>query len=186
MKHRFDPKKAHILESEWRKKVFPPETIVGFIEELEGLRKNVAFDIGAGTGYLTVPLARIFKKVYAVEISSEMAEKLRKRVEEEGLLNVGIIVSESPPEIDFKIDLVLFSNVLHEMDNPEEYIMWASRAEFVVVAEWKKEEMEFGPPLDERISEDELSEMAKNSGMEIVKRKELPFHYLVALKKVSS
>ncbi len=169
MKHRFDPKKAHVLDSEWRRRVFPPEKVVEFIESLRP-KKNVLFDVGAGTGYLTVPLARVFKKVYAVEVNEEMAEILRKRVEEEKLLNVGIIVSDKPPEVDFKIDVVLFSNVLHEMDNPEEYLEWASRAEYVVVAEWKKEEMDFGPPIDERLSIEEIEKLSK---MKLVKSENL-------------
>ncbi len=180
MKHRFDPKKAHVLDSEWRRRVFPPEKVVEFIESLRP-KKNVLFDVGAGTGYLTVPLARVFKKVYAVEVNEEMAEILRKRVEEEKLLNVGIIVSDKPPEVDFKIDVVLFSNVLHEMDNPEEYLEWASRAEYVVVAEWKKEEMDFGPPIDERLSIEEIEKLSK---MKLVKSENLSYHYLAAFKKV--
>lgn len=180
MGHGFDVKNAKILDSEWRKKVFPPEKVIEFIESLKGLRKNVAFDIGAGTGYLTIPLSKVFKKVYAVEASREMAEILRRRVDEEKALNVGIIVSEKPPKIDFHINLVLFSNVLHEMDEPEEYLEWASNADYVVVAEWKKEKMEFGPPLDERIS---LEELLKISKLNLVKKLEFDYHYLVALKK---
>ncbi len=179
-KHKFDPKKAYILESEWRRKIFPPEKVIEFIESLRP-KKNVVFDIVAGSGYLTIPLVRIFKKVYAVEISEEMAKILRKRVEEEGLLNVGIILSDTPPNVDFKIDVVLFSNVLHEMDNPEEYLEWASRADYVVVAEWKKDEMEFGPPVEERLS---LEEIEKLSKLKLVKSEELGFHYLAAFKKV--
>ncbi|WP_202319264.1 class I SAM-dependent methyltransferase [Archaeoglobus neptunius] len=179
MPHIFDPEKAHILESEWRKKVFPPDRVMKFIDDIEGLRKNIAFDIGAGTGYLTVPLAKMFKKVYAVEINVKMAEKLRKRIEDEKVLNVGIIVSEKPPEIDFHIDLVLFSNVLHEMENPQEYLEWGSRADYVVVAEWKKEETEFGPPVNERLSLEEITDL---SGYKMVKFEELPFHYLAAFK----
>lgn len=177
--HKFDVKNAKILESEWRRRVFPCEKVIGFVESLKGLRKNVAFDIGAGTGYLTIPLSRVFKKVYAVEASMEIAEILRKRVDEEKALNVGIIVSEKPPEIDFHINLVLFSNVLHEMDEPGKYLEWASNADYVVVAEWKKEEMEFGPPLDERISLEELLEISK---LNLVKKMEFKYHYLVALK----
>lgn len=179
-KHKFNPKNAHILDSEWRRKIFPPEKVIDFIESLKP-KKNVAFDIGAGSGYLTIPLARIFKKVYAVEINEEMARILRKRVEEEGLLNVGIILSDSPPDVDFKIDVVLFSNVLHEMESPEEYLEWASRADYVVVAEWKKEEMDLGPPVEERLS---LEEIEKLSKLKLVKSEELSYHYLVAFKKV--
>mgnify|MGYP000737017587 CR=1 FL=1 len=179
MPHVFDPKKAHILDSEWRKRLFPPDEVIRFIESLKGLKKNVAFDIGAGTGYLTIPLAKIFKKVYAVEISLKMAEILRKRLTDEKVSNVGIIVSEKPPEIEFDINIILFSNVLHEMENPADYLAWSKRADFVVVAEWKKKEMQFGPPLEERISIKELEDMCD---LKLIKVKELPYHYLAAFK----
>jgi len=182
MPHVFDPKKAHILDSEWRRKVFPPDKVIRFIESIEGLKKNVVFDIGAGTGYLTIPLAKIFKKVYAVEISLEMAEILRKRLEYEKVPNVGIIITDEPPEIDFSVDLVLFSNVLHEMENPTDYLSWSKRADFVVVAEWKKEEMPFGPSLEERISIKELENMCNLNNLKLVKVEELPYHYLAAFK----
>ncbi len=179
-KHRFDPKNAHILDSKWRRKIFPPDKVIEFIESLRP-KKNVAFDVGAGSGYLTIPLARIFKKVYAVEISEEMAKILRKRVEEEGLLNVGIILSDTPPDVDFKIDVVLFSNVLHEMESSEEYLEWASKADYVVVAEWKKGETEFGPPVGKRLS---LEEIEKLSKLKLVRSEELSYHYLAAFKKI--
>ncbi len=52
--HRFNPKHAHVLNSGWRQKVFPAEEVVEFaLSEMR--RKEVAVDVGAGTGYLTVP-----------------------------------------------------------------------------------------------------------------------------------
>jgi hypothetical protein len=68
-----------------------------------------------------------------------MAEKLREKIRTAGgAKNIEIIISSKPPEIDFDINLVLFSNVLHEMENPEEYLSWARKSDYVVVAEWKK------------------------------------------------
>ncbi len=178
MPHIFEPEKAQILESEWRKKVFPAEKIVETINSIRDLKKNVAFDVGAGTGYLTVPLSRIFKKVYAVEISEKMVAKLRERLERDKILNVGIVLSEKPPEIDFKIDLVLFSNVLHEMDDPAGYLRWAERADYILVAEWKKD-AKYGPPPEERISLDELQSMCD---FKIILVDELPYHYIAVMK----
>lgn len=182
MPHRFSHEKAEILDSEKRRKFFPPEKVLGILEEIK-IRKEVAFDIGAGTGYLTIPLSRIFKKVYAVEISPEMIDILSKKLKENGILNVGIILSEKPPMVDFDVELVVFSNVLHEMDSPEEYLCWAKRARYVLVAEWKKEKSEFGPPLEERLSLEDILLMCKD--YDVVKILELPYHYVALLKKKS-
>ncbi len=179
MPHIFEPEKAQILESEWRKKVFPVEKIMEVIGSIDDLKKNVAFDIGAGTGYLTLPLSRVFKKVYAVEISEKMVSKLKERLEKNKILNVGIILTEKPPEIDFKVDLVLFSNVLHEMKDPATYLKWAERADYIIVAEWKKEKMKYGPPFEERISIEELQNMCD---LKIIRIDSLPYHYIVVMK----
>ena len=173
--------KIEKLESSQRKKLFPPDKVIGIIEGIEGMKKNIAFDIGAGTGYLTIPLSKIFKKVYAVEKSYEMAKKLQQRLKDEGVRNVGIIVTSEPPKIDFKIDLVVFSNVLHEMEDPIEYLRWARGAEFMLIVEWKKVQSDFGLPADKRISLEEILEICK--GYELVKISELPFHYVALLRR---
>ncbi len=145
MPHRFDPKHWQILESEWRRKILPVEPL---LRKVEGLRRrDVAFDIGAGTGYFTVHLARIFKRVYAVEVSVEMAKILASK----GLKNVGVIISDRPPEIDFEVDFVLFADSLHEIDCREEYIDWCCAHSYsVAVIDWKME-CEFGPPREDRL-----------------------------------
>lgn len=180
MPKKFSHIDAKILDSEQRKRFFPPEKVLGILEGT-GIRKEVAFDVGAGTGYLTIPLSKIFKRVYAVEISQEMVEILNEKLKENGIFNVGIILSEEPPEVDFAIDLVVFSNVLHEMDSPRDYLCWAKRAEFVLIAEWKKEEKDFGPPIDERLSLEEILSMCE--GYRVVRVQELPYHYVALLKK---
>ncbi len=146
MPHRFDPKNWHILESEWRRKILPVEPLIKKVMELP--RREVAFDVGAGTGYFTVHLAKLFKVVYAVEASEEMARILAGK----GLKNVGIIVSEEPIDVDFEIDFVLFADSLHEIDDVEGYLNWACRAKAIAVIDWKMD-CDFGPPKRDRLDE---------------------------------
>ncbi len=150
MPHRFDAKNWKILESEWRKKILPVDPLMKKISEIP--KRDVAFDIGAGTGYFTVHLARMFRKVYAVEINLEMAKILSSK----GLKNVGIIISDRPPEIDFEIDFVLFADSLHEIDCREEYVEWCCRnAKSFAVIDWRKD-CDFGPPKEDRLEEEEV------------------------------
>ena len=147
MPHKFDPKHWQILESEWRRQILPVDPLMEKLKELP--KKDIAFDIGAGTGYFTVTLAKLFRKVYAVEINQEIAKILASK----GLKNVGIIISEKPPKIDFEIDFVLFADSLHEIDEKEEYIEWTcENANAIAVIDWKKD-CEFGPPKDDRLDE---------------------------------
>ncbi len=145
MPHRFDGDWS-ILESEWRRKILPPDPLIDMIERLD--RRKIAFDIGAGTGYFTVHLARLFERVYAVECNVEFARILAGK----GLENVGIIVTDRPPEIDFEVDLVLFADSLHEIECKEEYADWCRRwAKYLAVIDWN-DRCEYGPPKDDRIN----------------------------------
>ncbi len=146
----------------------PKEVVVEEIRRIRGLRRNVAFDVGAGSGYLTVELAKIFKKVYAVERDWSIAEKLRGAAR-----NVGIIVSETPPPVDFEVNLVLFSNVLHELENPAEYLRWAAKADFTVVVEWKADS-----PLGPRRKID-VKELQRY--LTLLSLRELEHHYIAVL-----
>jgi protein-L-isoaspartate O-methyltransferase len=184
MKHIFDPEMAEILESEVRRRIEPVEVVIEKIEKLE--RKEIAVEVGAGTGYYTVPLSKIFKRVYAIDLSLKMAEKLNKKLSELKIRNVGIIVAEKPPKLDFPIDLILFANVLHEMDEPKEYLEWAKQANRILIVDWKKAKMEFGPPYEERLGEEEVLKML--GGFEVVEVdvNSLAYHYLILAKPLKS
>jgi ubiquinone/menaquinone biosynthesis C-methylase UbiE len=84
-------------------------------------------DVGAGTGYFTLPLARIVGltgRVYAVEIQPEMLSIVKRRASSVGLKNVvPILGSVTDPKLPAeKIDLILMVDVYHEFSHPYEMI----------------------------------------------------------------
>jgi len=165
-----------VLRSERRKKIMPVESF-----EKEVLLKlkfrDSAVDYGAGIGYFTIPLSKHFKKVYAVELNREMIEKLQKELENEGIKNVEIIESNKPPDLK-NIDFVLFSNVLHEVDDYNIFLDWAKNFKITCVIDWEKVETEFGPPLEHRIPKDEMKK-AMEKHFKFVKEVNIyPFHYV--------
>ncbi|WP_297555900.1 methyltransferase domain-containing protein, partial [Thermococcus sp.] len=101
----FNPAFADQLDSPERRRALPIKEILRYILSLPVGRK-VAVDVGAGTGYLTIPLSWVFRKVYAVEANPKMAKLLEKRLSERGITNVEVILSEKPPEIHETPDLV--------------------------------------------------------------------------------
>ena len=151
-KHVFPEDMWEVLESKERRKAEPPEKLIDeIVKRVE--RREVAFDIGAGTGYFTQALSRVFKRVYAVERS----EKLAKILHSKGLKNVGIIVSATPPPVDFEIDLVLFADSLHEISCKEEYAEWCRKSRCIVIVDWKKGVCpDFGPRDDHRLSQESV------------------------------
>jgi len=167
-----------ILRSEKRKKILPTDV---FEREVIGrLRfKENAVDYGAGTGYFTEILAKHFRRVYAVEAEKSMALILKKEMEKRGVENVGIIVSETPPDLDFQIDFILFSNVLHEVDEISLFLDWSIKGKVVCIIDWMKIETEFGPPLDERIDEREMIGAVEKRFRYVESLKLYPYHYVL-------
>ena len=176
--HVFDHKNWKKLESEERKKMQPVEPLIDQIDKIVA-KKDVAFDIGSGTGYYTIPLSRLFKKVYAVEVNEKMVELLVKRLRKGEVKNVGIIVAEKPPDVDFEIDFVLFANVLHEMEENlrRRYLKWASNATICVV-DWKKDS-NFGPPRHVKIDESEIIRILEGMGLFTKKLDVYKHHYVI-------
>ncbi len=179
MKHVFDPEKAEILESEQRKRIESVEVVIERVKSLK--ERNVAVEIGAGTGYYTLSLSKIFKKVYAIDLSFKMAEKLSKKLSESGIKNVGIIVADKPPALDFPINLILFANVLHEIEDPQRYLEWAKKGDYILIVDWKKMKMNFGPPFEERLDEKEVLKMLKSLNFKVLELDtiSLPYHYVI-------
>lgn len=82
-------------------------------------------DIGAGSGYLTFPMAKIVGsrgKVFAVDIQKEMLDIIKQRMRERKVKNIhprlGTIKNPNlPPN---SVDLILMVDVYHEFDHPYE------------------------------------------------------------------
>jgi ubiquinone/menaquinone biosynthesis C-methylase UbiE len=84
-------------------------------------------DIGAGTGYYTVRVARRLgasATVYAEDIKPEYLEQLRARLEREKILTVKLILGRpgDPMLPRNSIDVAILSHVYHEIENPFEFL----------------------------------------------------------------
>ncbi len=83
-------------------------------------------DLGAGSGYFTVHLARAVGpsgRVYAVDVDAEMNEYLEERLAEEGIENVEVVLGEfeDPLLPDGQIDLLFTSNTYHHLQDRPAY-----------------------------------------------------------------
>lgn len=74
-------------------------------------------DIGAGTGLLTLPLARQAAQVWAVDISPAMGEYLRVKARSAGLDNIEVAVSSavSLPLVDESVDVAVSNYCFHHL-----------------------------------------------------------------------
>lgn len=100
---------------------------VSDIFEAMGVRSGVRVaDVGAGNGFFTSRLAKAVGPgghVYAVDVSDGALDRLRRRLEEDGITNVTVIKgSSTDPQLPAgTLDAALIVNAYHEM--PEHQAM---------------------------------------------------------------
>lgn len=79
--------------------------------------RDVAVDLGAGTGFVTIPLAERVAKVYAVDHSAKMLEQLSEKLADRALTiraALGDVQDAAPPE---PVDLVVSNYTLHHLSH---------------------------------------------------------------------
>ncbi len=83
-------------------------------------KENVVADIGAGTGYLTLELAKKAKRVIAVDNSASMLSVAKSEAVKAGLSNIDFLEgnAEELPIKPMTIDLVFANMLLHHVSDP--------------------------------------------------------------------
>lgn len=84
-------------------------------------------DVGAGSGYMTVRMARRVGptgKVYANDIQPQMLSMLRQRLDREKLTNVDLVLGgyDDPKLPANAVDLILMVDVYHEFSEPQKML----------------------------------------------------------------
>jgi precorrin-6B methylase 2 len=93
-----------------------------------GLRPGmVVADVGAGTGYMSLRMAKRVGpsgRVYANDLQPEMLRRLRENAAKAGIANVETVQGEEadPKLPPARMDLVLLVDVYHEFSRPREMI----------------------------------------------------------------
>jgi ubiquinone/menaquinone biosynthesis C-methylase UbiE len=171
--HRFQPERLHILKSEERRQWLPPE------RALQALALNPGasvVDVGAGTGFWTLPLSRLVGvngTVYAVDVEPIMLEELRSLVREEGLENVRVVGSDdlAIPLPDGVADDAVVGFMLHEPSDPVAFVAEVARllkpGGRMLVVDWQKWETEGGPPAEYRLSLEESAALLQGAGLDV-------------------
>ena len=122
MQHHFDPaQSAKQFDDPARDAWQMPEKVIAALHLKPG--QNVA-DIGAGTGYFSVRLARseAAPKVYAVDIEPGMVTYLRDRAAKESLQNIiAVQASEDDARLPEPVDAILIVDTYHHIGNREVY-----------------------------------------------------------------
>lgn len=131
-------------------------------------------DIGAGTGYFAMPIARAIRPgaCYAVDFEPRMLELLRARSAAEN--NVTLVHGEASATTlpESSCDLALLANVWHELDDHVAVLAECSRLlrphGRVTILDWRPDVVQPpGPPLDHRVSLTDVEGTLSTNGWNI-------------------
>lgn len=168
------------------------ELISANLFELVGVEKGMKVgDLGCGNlGYFTIPTAKIVGKdgvVYAVDILKPVLQSVASRARQEGLDNIKIIWSNLEIIGATKIpagslDIIFLVNILFQSDKDDLVIKEAERLLRVggklAVVDWTRQDAPFGPPIKDRTHKEEIKNMAKQAGLNLVQEFEAGrYHY---------
>jgi ubiquinone/menaquinone biosynthesis C-methylase UbiE len=161
------------LESEERHRRQPPERLLAAAGIQPGWR---VADIGCGPGFYTLPTAALVGpqgRVFALDIEEAMLARVRERAAAAGLGHV-IETQRSQesalPLGDAVADAAIVANVLHECHDRQAFLQEVARILIpggrLVLVEWRKEPTVMGPPLAERLTEEEVRQALTAAGFQ--------------------
>lgn len=165
---RFNPEKADMLIGLERKKLLPPDKIVGLLN-IEP--DDTIADLGAGNGYFAIPMAKQSKDtLYAVDIEPKMLEMLRENARKEQVKNITYVESDFDPIQleDHSVSKVMISFVMYEVPDINKTLSEIRRilkpGGTMLIIEWEAVETGSGPPVHIRISSDEMVKILEKKG----------------------
>lgn len=134
-------------------------------------------DVGAGSGYFTVRLARAVGEqgtVWALDINETLLEHLRRRIAEEGLTNVRVakVAADDPGLPPGGVDTVLMVDTLHYVRDRAAYARrlrtgLAPGGRIVIIDFRPKplEERPWGPPPEQEMTREEVDAAMAEAGL---------------------
>jgi ubiquinone/menaquinone biosynthesis C-methylase UbiE len=176
-------------------KFINPEKIIGEMGVVAGM---AIADFGCGTGYFSLPLAKIVGEkgvIYSLDILKSKLEAVKSQAKLSGLNNIkvqraNLEIAEGSKLEKESMDWVVLVNMLFQ-NNKEGRGKIINEARRVLkkggrmlVIEWNNNESPIGPDKSLRVSEDELLRVGREHGLGIVKELKIgDFHHGLILAK---
>lgn len=182
----FPPQDLGLLEAPDRDIWQHPDEIMDVLGIAEA---SVVADVGAGSGWFTIRLARRVGPngiVYAQDVQSEMLAAISRRVNAEGLLNVRPVLGQgSDPKLPRgSVDVVLLVDAYHEIVDRVTFLRNLAAAlrpgGRIGVIDFKLEGSGPGPASEERVSPETVINDARRAGLRLLSQETfLPYQYFL-------
>ena len=170
---RFPSSEAYRLDLPARRIWLPPADVLVAMNVHSG--QTVA-DVGAGTGYFSLPLADavgLQGKVYAIDAQNEMLALLRHKLDDAAILNVELIHAEAGNTTlpTGSCELLFTANVWHEFDDRSAVLKEAARVLKVggqiAILDWRTDAPpEPGPPVAHRLHSSNAVDALRSQGFQ--------------------
>lgn len=150
------------LRSAARVALLEVEKVVNIV--LDGIEASSMVDVGTGSGLFLEIFQKQGLRTAGLDVSPKMLELARQHLPDTDL-RTGI--AEALPFPDGFCDVVFMGLVLHETDAPLQALKEARRVGRVRTAalEWRYiADQEFGPPLEHRLSEEDIQKWGEQAG----------------------
>lgn len=162
------------------------------IEALDVRAGMTVADIGAGSGYYTVRLARKVGeggRVYATDIQVGMLSLLQRRAKQEGLTNIQPVLgaADDPKLPPGSLDLALMVDVYHELSAPQAFVRRLREAlkpeGRLVLIEFRKEDPRVPIRPEHKMSVAEVRDELSADGYVVDRVIDvLPWQHIIVLK----
>jgi arsenite methyltransferase len=168
------PRYIQVLEDPGRAEWQQPDDVVYRLNLKAG---DEVADLGAGSGYFTLRLAREVGqtgRVYAVDTNPDMLKYIEKRAEEEKLDNIQTILADpNDPKLGSEsVDMIFICDVLHHISNREQYYPLLARAlrlgGRLVDVDFYKRKLPVGPPVEMKIARKDLIKEVESAGFDLL------------------
>ena len=186
--NRFDVSKLERLNNPERLREFPIDLV---IEKTQLKNPKCIVDLGAGTGFFSIPFADKFKscKIYACDISDVMINWMQENI-------VGKYPNIEPLKMENNsvsvesdsADFLFMVNLHHELDSPEltlnECFRLLKKGGSIAISDWRKEQMERGPSFEIRYEPRQIEHQLLNTGFSDIRvYNDFPNNFLVIARK---
>lgn len=187
----FPPENLQQLEIPDRDVWQRPDQVMDALGIAEG---SVVADLGAGSGWFTVRLARRVRptgRVFAEDIQSEMIEVIKRRVARENLqrtVEVKLGTAEDLRLPENTLDAALIVDAYHEMEQPVQLLRSAARAlkddGRIGIVEFTKNGGGPGPLMEERVDPERVIREANAAGLRLIAQPSiLRYQYMLVFGK---
>jgi predicted methyltransferase len=186
----FPPSDLGLLDAPDRDLWQRPDQIMDALGVADG---SVVADIGAGSGWFTIRLARRVGPqglVYAEDVQTEMINAISRRVSREGLNNVKPVLGlKNDPRLPAQsLDAALMVDAYHEIENRVAVLSSLARAlkpqGRIGVVDFRLDGTGPGPSIEERVSPDVVIKDATQAGLRLIRQEPfLPFQYFLIFSK---